>query len=75
MFFGDARTRSRSSIALPSLAGSDFTRRRCKIVDVNWVAIPQGRLPWEQIFVIFVHFPSDPVAILFVQFPFGRFVG
>jgi len=33
----------------------------CKI----WFAIPQGTLPQKQIFVIFGHFPSDPVAILF----------
>ena len=26
----------------------------------NWVAIPQGMLPLEQVFVIFGHFPPDP---------------
>jgi len=26
--------------------------------------VPQQTLPWKQIFVIFGHFPSDPVAIL-----------
>jgi len=30
----------------------------------NWVDIPQGTLPREQIFVVFGHFPSDPDAIL-----------
>jgi len=42
----------------------------------NWVAIPQGMLPLEQVFVIFGHFPPDPdyisICCVIVDLPYTR---